>query len=61
MKKQLFNKELEWCSQFESRVETLKVLNIIGDALTDKGRATKRDLEKWISENADKYLELTGS
>lgn len=57
---QLMGKDLEWCSLFEGRLETLRILNLIGEALTDKGRKNQRELQKWIEDNGQKYLELTG-
>jgi hypothetical protein len=51
-------KNIDWLSNYESRVETLRILNIIGSSLTDSGRKAKRELENWITKNADKYLEL---
>ena len=57
----LLGADLDWCFSFESKVETLRILNIIPESsLTDKGRKSKVDLQKWIDENTDKYLTLTG-
>lgn len=53
-------KDFEFVNKFESMIETLNVLNIIGNALTEKGRTERKNLEKWIEENAGRYLELTG-
>ncbi len=58
--KQLLGEDLNWCFAFESKVETLRILNIVGSALTDKGRQHKRDLEAYVSANGDRYLRLTG-
>lgn len=53
-------RDLEFCADFESRVETLRVFNIIGNSLTEEGREQKRLLNEWIQSNADKYLTITG-
>jgi hypothetical protein len=58
-KKQLLGEDLDWCFSFENKLETLRILNIIGSALTDKGRQHKKQLEKWIETNCDRYLQLT--
>lgn len=50
---------LDWCSAFENKLETFRILNIIGTSLTEKGEQTKKDLQKWIDDNMDKYLSLT--
>lgn len=52
--------DLDFCIEFESRIETLRVLNIIGESLTEKGREMKRQLTEWIEANSDKYLTITG-
>lgn len=59
-RKQLTIADINWCFDFESKTETLRVLNIIGEALTEKGRRIKKELETWINKNSDKYLTLMG-
>ncbi len=58
-KKKLWGKDLDWCFDFENKLETIKILNIVGAALTDKGRQHKKELEQYIQANSDKYFELT--
>lgn len=59
-KKQLNAAELSFCSKFESVVESVRIMNIIGDSLTAKGLAEKKRAEEWVNKYSDKYLTITG-
>ncbi len=56
--KHLFGEDLKWCFAFESKLETIRILCIVGSALTEKGRKHKRNLEQYVITNGDNYLQL---
>lgn len=52
--------EIKFCTQFEGKVKELQLLNIIKDNLTEKGREALSKTQKWVTENLDLYLSITG-
>jgi len=55
----LKGENLQWCWDFENKVESLKILNIIGNSLTEKGRKAKAELQEYVSQHGERYLDLT--
>lgn len=52
--------ESEFVALYESQANVLRMLNLLEEALTKKGKETKRKVEKFLAKNLDKYLTITG-
>ena len=50
--------EYDFIETYESKCNELHLLNILKDNLTEKGKETKLEIEKYLTENLDKYLEI---
>jgi|JI6StandDraft_1071083.scaffolds.fasta_scaffold234311_2 hypothetical protein len=55
----LFGEDLKFCFDFEGKLESIRIMNIVGNCLNEKSRRRKKELESYIKENGNKYSKLT--
>ena len=53
--------ELEFCEEYEDKLDYFNLLECIKDNLSQKGKEEYNSLKIWLDKNLVKYLSITGN